>query len=138
MPEDCDKTPPKILENPFTTPGAISWSDLASKDPAASKAFYAAAFGWEFEEMEKPMGTYSCIKVDGARIGGIMQTPCPKGTTTWTSYVTVEDADATFAKVKELAAIPVTDVMIVPTVGKMFLFQDPQGAIINAIQYIND
>ena len=133
MSEDC---PGKIaFENPFATAGAISWSELASGDPAASKSFYGDLFGWKYEDMDMPMGTYTCIMVDGVRMGGIMKSPCPEGTTMWSSYVTVADVEATFAKVTALGGKPLTEVMEVPGVGKMFFFEDPQGGKISAIEY---
>ena len=51
-------------------------------------------------------------------------------------YVTVDDIDATVAKVKELGGnviVPPTDI---PKVGRFSVFADPQGAVISAITYV--
>ena len=125
----------KVLENPFATPGAFSWTELATSDPDASKAFYGEVFGWEFHSMEMPGGSYDCIKVGGALIGGVMKTPCPEGSTVWGTYVTVADVPKVHAKVLAAGGKVVMEPHQVPGVGTMFLFQDPQGALISAIQY---
>ena len=60
----------------FKTPGAISWSELMTADPAAAAAFYGELFGWTFDQMDMGSGPYRVIKVgaDDA-IGGIMAAP---------------------------------------------------------------
>lgn len=132
------------IENPFATHGAVSWTELATSDPEAAKAFYGAVFGWEFEEMEMSAecggvesgpGTYTCIVADGVKIGGLMQTPCPERTTVWSNYVTVSDIAKAKAAAEAGGANLMGDVRQVPGVGKMFGFKDRQGAIINAIEY---
>jgi len=86
--------------DPFQTPGAVSWHELTTPDPAAAQAFYGALFGWRFETMNMGPGPYHVVKVgaDDA-IGGIMATPPEaKGAPPmWGSYVTVSDCDAAAA-----------------------------------------
>ena len=38
------------------TEGEICWTDLQTSDVAAAKAFYAAVFGWRFEDLPTPDG----------------------------------------------------------------------------------
>ena len=38
------------------TEGEICWTDLQTSDVAVAKAFYAAVFGWRFEELPTPDG----------------------------------------------------------------------------------
>ncbi|MDI3212222.1 VOC family protein [Arthrobacter sp. AL12] len=38
------------------TEGEICWPDLQARDVAAAKAFYAAVFGWRFEDLPTPDG----------------------------------------------------------------------------------
>lgn len=126
---------PKLIENPFATNGAISWAELASKDPAASMEFYSKIFGWEYVPMEMPNGTYNCISVDGAMIGGIMQTPCPEGTTQWCSYVTVSDIETINEAVKANGGNVLMGPHKIDGVGTIIMFRDPLGALIAAIEY---
>ena len=36
-------------------PGTPSWVDLQTSDPAGAKTFYAALFGWDYDD--QPVGT---------------------------------------------------------------------------------
>jgi predicted enzyme related to lactoylglutathione lyase len=124
--------------NPFQTPGAVSWTELTTPDPAAAQAFYGALFGWRFDAMPMPDGTYHVIKVtDDAAIGGIMATP-PQAQGTppmWGSYVTVADCDATAAKCTSLGGKVCVGPMDIPNVGRFAMLQDPQGAMLYVIAY---
>jgi predicted enzyme related to lactoylglutathione lyase len=121
----------------FKQHGAFSWTELMTTDPEGEKEFYSELFGWETDDM--PMGdmTYTVLKAGDKEVGGIMPIPeQAKGTHPyWGIYVTVDDVDATAKKAEELGAktiVPLTDI---PDVGRLFAFQDPQGAIISAITY---
>jgi predicted enzyme related to lactoylglutathione lyase len=114
-------------------PGTFSWTDLTTTDQPAAKAFYSELFGWE--AVDNPVGdgvVYSMMKKDGKDVAAIspqMQQQAESGVPpTWNSYITVESADATAQKAKELGAqvhAPPFDVM---DVGRMAVVQDPQGA----------
>ena len=83
---------------PFTTPGAFSWTELTCPDPKRAAEFYGQLFGWTFDPMQMAEGaTYHVIKVGDAAIGGIMAPPPGAAgmPTAWGAYVTVADVDAT-------------------------------------------
>ena len=80
---------------------------------------------------------YTVVKVGDDAVGGIMPIPSQaEGTPpNWGGYVTVDDVDATAKQAEELGAkilVPLTDI---PNVGRFFVLQDPQGAVISAITY---
>lgn len=52
----------------------VAWNELSSPDLAASKAFYARRFGFEFNEVMSmgAMGDYCFIDQQGVRLGAIM------------------------------------------------------------------
>ena len=54
----------------YTTPGAFSWSELMTPDPAAAREFYGALFGWKFDVMNMGQGDYHVVKADGTAVGG--------------------------------------------------------------------
>ena len=56
-------------------PGTFSWTDLATTDPDAAKAFYAALFGWQAEDMPVPGGYYSMQRKDGKDVAAIAAQP---------------------------------------------------------------
>ena len=122
----------------FQTPGAFSWCELMTTDPAAATAFYSQLFGRKIEAMNMGM-PYNVVKVGAAAIGGIMGMPpgAPPGMPpTWLPYVTVADVDALVEKVASLGGkvhMPPTDI---PSVGRFAVIADPQGASINVITYV--
>jgi predicted enzyme related to lactoylglutathione lyase len=120
----------------FQTPGAVSWTELTTTDPAGAAAFYGALFGWNIKPPDAAMGGYRVVQVGEAMLGGI--TGCPEGTpqaASWGSYVTVSDVAATVAKCEALGGRCVLAPMDVPNVGRMAVILDPQGAALNVIQY---
>ncbi len=116
-------------------PGTISWTDLATTDQEGAKAFYAALFGWEYDE--QPVGegqTYSMAKLRG-RSAAAIATQQPDETTAgipphWNVYVTVDDVDAVSAKAGEAGGNVLAGPFDVMDVGRMSVVADPTGAVV--------
>jgi predicted enzyme related to lactoylglutathione lyase len=121
----------------YQTHGAFSWSELLTRDPAAAADFYGKLFGWTFDTMDMGTGPYRVIKVGDVSVGGIMATPpdAPAMPPAWGGYVTVRDVDATVRDCVALGGKVMVPAMDIPTVGRMAVLQDPQGACINVITY---
>ena len=120
--------------------GAFSWFELMTSDQAAAKEFYTSLFGWETEEFPMEMvpgGSYTVIRVQGEEIGGMMKLPeeCTGAAPAWGTYVTVDDIDATTAKVEDLGGEVLKPPTQIPQVGRFSVLQDPQGAVLCAISY---
>src|SRR5215218_6458045 len=88
-----------MAERTSHDPGTISWADLATSDQDGAKAFYAALFGWEYDD--QPIGegmTYSLAKLGGrsaAAISPQREDEAQQGIPPhWNLYVTVADVDA--------------------------------------------
>jgi uncharacterized protein len=82
------------------SPGTFSWSELATSDAAAAKAFYTALFAWEYDDM--PVGdgqVYTMAKRDGQVVGALYS--ASDEPPHWNCYVTVESADAATARAGE-------------------------------------
>ncbi len=125
----------------FKTHGAFSWCELMTNDPEAATRFYVELFGWTVDKMQMAHidMTYTVVKSGEEGLGGIMPIPAAVAgmPPQWGVYVTVDDVDATAKKAEELGAkivIPLTDI---PNVGRMCVFQDPQGAAISIITYVD-
>lgn len=118
--------------------GAISWFELMTSDVGGAKEFYQDIFGWQFSTFgDDPAGPYTMIKVGGEEVGGMMRTPaeCSFKMPVWGAYVTVDNIDATAARIEKLGGkiiVPPTDI---PNVGRFCVFADPQGAVLSAITY---
>ncbi|MFO1329295.1 MAG: VOC family protein [Rubrivivax sp.] len=121
----------------YQTHGAFSWSELITSDPARAAEFYGKLFGWTFETMDMGTGPYRVIKAGGTSVGGIMAVPpdAQGMPSAWGSYVTVKDVDATVRDCTALGGKVLVPPMDIPTVGRMAVVQDPQGASINVITY---
>ena len=122
----------------FKTPGAVSWSELITADPAAAAAFYGPLFGWAVDPMQMGnMGTYHVLKVGETAIGGIMAPPpnAPAIPAMWGVYVTVANVEQTLEKCTSLGGKVMVPAMDVPNVGRMAVIQDPQGAVISVMAY---
>jgi predicted enzyme related to lactoylglutathione lyase len=63
-------------------------------------------------------------------VGGMMKCPKPGAPSHWLAYVTVENVDATAEKARKLGAQIVIPPFDVPTVGRIAVLVDPQGASI--------
>jgi uncharacterized protein len=125
------------MNNPFEQPGAFSWGELMTTDPAGAKEFYGKLFGWKMNDRPMEGMTYTVISAGGEEVGGIMETP-PTATgmpPRWGTYVTVEDADATAHLALELGGQVLIEPTAIPNVGRFALVQDPQGAVISVISY---
>jgi predicted enzyme related to lactoylglutathione lyase len=127
------------VEEKFKKHGAFSWCELMTTDAEAATKFYSALFGWSVEKMPMEDMTYTVLKAGEEGIGGIMPMPADaQGVPPhWGVYVTVDDVDAIAKKAEELGAKTVVPLTDVPNVGRLCAFQDPQGAVISVITYMN-
>ena len=77
--------------------GEPSWADVTSPDPATSRDFYAALFGWTFVDTGPEMGNYLMCLAGERTVAGI--TSPPPGYSgvppMWSLYVATSDAAET-------------------------------------------
>lgn len=112
-------------------PGTPCWMELAGiPDFDAAQAFYRDLLGWEIPEQENStqLGGYRRAQLNGRDVAGaspVMQDgqPCE-----WNTYISVEDAEATTAKVRDAGGTVIVEPMDVVGMGKMAIFTDPVGA----------
>jgi predicted enzyme related to lactoylglutathione lyase len=123
--------------DPYTTPGAFSWSELTTPDPAQAAAFYGNLFGWTFKDMGDAMGGYTVASQGETQVAGIMAPPpgAPPMPPAWGCYVTVSQVETTVQRCLELGGKVLVPPMDVPGVGRMAVIQDPQGATLSVMQY---
>jgi predicted enzyme related to lactoylglutathione lyase len=125
-----------MSERTSYTPGTPCWIELGAPDIEAAAAFYGELFGWEIPELPNSaeLGGYRRAKKDGKDVAGVaplMQEGQPPA---WTSYVSVKDADATAAAVKEAGGSVIAEPMDVMDLGRMAVFADPTGAVFGVWQ----
>ncbi len=119
--------------------GAFSWNELTTADVTAAKVFYGELLGWQFQDIDAGGMDYTMIKVDDKEVGGMMATPAEaKGMPpAWGAYVTVDDVDARVAQVEQLGGKICVAPQDIPDVGRFSVIQDPQGATLMLITYLN-
>ncbi len=123
-----------MTETPSLPPGTPSWVDLASPDVGASVAFYGGLFGWNAIDLGPEAGNYHLCNLDGLNVAGIGPIMMAGQPPAWTTYVNVEDADATAASVAEAGGIVFAGPMDVMDKGRMAIFGDPGGALLGLWQ----
>jgi len=120
----------------MTTANRVIWVDNSSKDPAATKAFYARVFTWDMVTDPDPQyGGYTMAKMGGtdvAGFGGQMDPNMPPSV--WNLYVGTPDAAATAAAATDAGGTVIVPPFPVGTAGIMSFIQDPSGAVIGIWQ----
>ncbi len=118
--------------------GIPSWVDLASPDPEGSQAFYGALFGWEGVQAPEGDGAYTMFLKDGktvAGMGALSEEQIAQGVPpAWSTYIAVDDLDASLAKASAAGATVIAPAMDVGDTGRLAFVTDPTGAAIGMWQ----
>src|SRR5262247_4123730 len=120
-------------------PGSFTWVELATTDTGAAKKFYGGLFGWTFEDSPAgPDMVYTRFQLRGKDVGAAY--PQQKEQRDhgipphWGTYVTVESADRSAAKAKELGGTVMMEPFDVMEHGRMAILQDPTGGVLSIWQ----
>jgi predicted enzyme related to lactoylglutathione lyase len=117
-------------------PGTFCWVELATADLEAARAFYPPLLGWQLED--DPISSdepYLRATVGGRPVAAMFNPPSQRGgPASWASYVSVEDADATAARAKDLGGRVVMGPFDVRDAARIAVIQDPQGAVLGLWQ----
>jgi uncharacterized protein YndB with AHSA1/START domain/predicted enzyme related to lactoylglutathione lyase len=111
--------------------GEFSWNELLTQDVAGTESFYGKLFGWKTEAFGPE---YILFKSGDKQVGGMMKAKHREAPTHWLAYVTVENCDASARLAQELGASLCLAPMDVPTVGRVAVIHDPQGAVVGLFQ----
>lgn len=112
-------------------PGTPSWVDLATPDTEAAVSFYDALFGWTASAPgpDDAGGGYRMFSLRGIPVAGAAPIVTAGHPPAWTTYITVEDADATMHRVRAAGGTVVVEPVDVLESGRMAAFADPTGAV---------
>lgn len=125
----------------FETPkhGEICWQELATSDLEKATDFYRQMFGWDLEQSKLTPMQYTEIHVNGKAGGGMLEineswgeNPPPSH---WKSYIAVENADDTAARIRENGGTVHHGPFDAPGIGRIALAADPSGAAFAIIQF---
>lgn len=111
--------------------GRWPWFELTVPDVDKGVAFYQAVLGWERESMSMGDMDYTMLKPPGNRPGCGVVPPMADGVPPhWAGYVTVPNVDTASALATSASGVVTVPAMDVPTVGRMAMIIDPQGAMV--------
>lgn len=125
--------------NPQGIPaGAPCWIDLMTSDLTRSSEFYAALFDWTYEAGdEEKYGGYVMAFKDGKSVAGLMQSGAQSEgrPDMWTTYLRVDNIEASIAAARDAGAIIYMEPMDVPEQGKLAMLADPSGAAVGLWEF---
>ncbi len=107
-------------------PGKFVWFELNAKDIARAKTFYGELFGWKVNGAPMGGGEYQMISNGETSIGGLVALTSDHPH--WASYLSVEDVDRAVDNAVKGGGRSIKPAFDVPSVGRMALISDPQGA----------
>jgi predicted enzyme related to lactoylglutathione lyase len=115
---------------------SLVWNELATTDEEGAGKFYTSLFNWQTEVMPTSQMEYTIFKNDGKGIAGMYKIrPDMKGMPpNWVPYFNVSDADDIANKTQSGGGKVMAPPMDVSDVGRIAIFQDPQGAMFAIIK----
>ena len=111
--------------------GDVSWHELATTDWEGAFDYYADLFGWEKQQAMDmgEAGTYQMYGLGEKVLGGMYnKSDKQPGPPAWLYYITIDDLDATVARVKKDGGQIVVEPMEVPGGSRIAVGIDPHGA----------
>jgi predicted enzyme related to lactoylglutathione lyase len=117
--------------------GRPVWYELMTTDTAAAEKFYKNVVGWTTAPFADSPSPYTVFKRSGSDfgVGGLMQRPEGMNMPPfWSMYIGVPNFDDAVAHIKRLGGRELSPVIDIPSVGRMQMMTDPQGAAFYIIQ----
>jgi predicted enzyme related to lactoylglutathione lyase len=110
--------------------GRPVWYELLTTDLKAAEKFYMAVIGWTITPFDGSPTPYDMwTRSGGVPIGGAMTIPNGMNFPPhWMMYVGVPKLEEALAHIQRLGGTTLSPLIDVPTVGRMQVMKDPQGA----------
>jgi uncharacterized protein len=110
--------------------GRPLWYELMTTDMKAAEAFYDAVVGWTsapFEGSPQPYAMF--IRSGETPVAGVLPRPDDlQAPPFWAMYIGVPNLEDAAAHIERLGGRSCSPIIDVPTVGRMQMMTDPQGA----------
>ncbi|MGH9348021.1 MAG: VOC family protein, partial [Vicinamibacterales bacterium] len=110
--------------------GRPLWYELITTDMKAAEAFYSTVVGWTPAPFESSPEPYTMFNRSGQiPVAGVMARPEGMNAAPfWAMYVGVPKLEEAAARIRQLGGNECSPMIEVPTVGRMQMMKDPQGA----------
>ena len=121
--------------------GRLAHFEIEADDVGRARAFYENVFGWRFE----PWGPPNFFMIDQAAsdgpvilgsLSGRREPLTGTGNRAFRCTIAVPDVDATAAAVAQHGGKVVMERFEIPTVGSLIHFEDTEGNVAGAMQYL--
>lgn len=121
--------------------GRPVWYELVTNDVEGAKQFYQPVIGWTvsaFAHAPSDAPYHVWMAKDNQAGGGLMTIPPGMNWPPhWVWYVGTRELEKTVAAAEKLGAKPLSDYIDVPTVGRLRVMLDPQGAMFALFQPVS-
>ena len=111
--------------------GRPIWYELMTTDVGSAEAFYRAVVGWTSAPFTgSPQPYINFRREGGVGVAGLLARPDDMPAPPfWSMYVAVPSLDDAVASIEGLGGRSVSPIIDVPTVGRVRMMSDPQGAL---------
>jgi predicted enzyme related to lactoylglutathione lyase len=111
--------------------GRVVWYELLTTDMKAAEDFYKAVVGWTVKAFgESPQPYDMWMRAGDVAVGGVMTIPPGMNFPPhWGMYVEVPKLEDAVVLIERMGGSSLSEVIEVPTVGRMRTMKDPQGAV---------
>ena len=116
--------------------GRPVWYELMTTDMKAAEAFYTTVVGWQSGPFEGAGRPYTQFSRGGTNfVAGMLTKPAEvKAPPFWSMYIGVPNLEKAVSTITTLGGKTHTDVIEIPSVGRMRMMMDPQGAAFYIIE----
>lgn len=107
----------------------VHW-EFWSEDPQRLASFYEEVFGWDTQHV--PQLDYHMVATggEGGIDGGIMKPKAGPWPAKLALYVDVDDLEKYKSKIEGAGGKMLVEAMDIPGVGKLSIFEDPDGRVL--------
>jgi len=119
-------------------PNDIAHFAIHADDCERAKSFYQRVFGWTFEPWGPP-GFWRIETSPGAIHGALQERREPvtgTGTIGFECTIAVEDVEACSAAIEKHGGKVTHQPYLIETVGTLIMFEDTEGNVVGAMQYL--
>ena len=127
---------------PDTFPlGRFVWYELMTTAPDAAIPFYTQIVGWTLMPWDQDP-SYRMFMAGTTPVGAVMNLPAEAkqmgAPPHWMFYVAVPNVDATVRQAQSLGGRAYVEALDIPSVGRIAVLADPQGASFAVLQAVGD
>jgi len=119
--------------------GRPVWYELMTTDMAGAEKFYKNVIGWKSAPFDASPSPYTAFsRSPQVQVAGVMKRPEGMNMPPfWAMYVAVPKLDDAVAHIKRLGGSELSQQIDVPTVGRVQMMKDPQGAAFYIIEPVS-